>query len=129
MWNGVGGKIEKNETPVESCLREVQEETGIQLDSILFCGVLSWEGNESGDGGIYLFTAVAPTTDFLECSEGILKWHSLDWVLSSSDVVSNIHIFGALILNGAKPQHYHFKYEGKDILSHCISPLPNEFQI
>ncbi len=124
LWNGVGGKIEKNETPVESCLREVREETGIQLKDVQFGGVLSWVGHEIGDGGVYLFTAVAPGPDFANCSEGILKWHSKDWVFSSPEVVSNIHVFGPHILNGAAPQHYHFEYKGTDILHHRIDPLP-----
>lgn len=129
LWNGVGGKIEKNETPVEACLREVKEETGFQLYRAQFCGVLSWVGHECGDGGVYLFTAVAPAADFSNCSEGILKWHSMDWVFSSPDVVSNIHVFGPHVVNGAKPQHYHFNYKGRDILNHCINPLPDEYQI
>ncbi|MDP6585179.1 MAG: NUDIX domain-containing protein, partial [Anaerolineales bacterium] len=29
LWNGVGGRIEKDETPLQACLREAHEETGI----------------------------------------------------------------------------------------------------
>ncbi|WP_433596302.1 NUDIX domain-containing protein [Lysinibacillus xylanilyticus] len=32
VWNGVGGKIEKGETPDEGALREVFEETGIRVE-------------------------------------------------------------------------------------------------
>ena len=32
-WNGVGGKIEHGETPVEACIRECKEETGLSINN------------------------------------------------------------------------------------------------
>ena len=40
MWNGVGGKIEENETPYEGIIRETFEETGIELSSVTYKGLL-----------------------------------------------------------------------------------------
>ena len=40
MWNGVGGKIEDNETPYEGIIRETFEETGIELSSVMYKGLL-----------------------------------------------------------------------------------------
>lgn len=31
LWNGVGGKIEKGETPLENTIREIKEETNIKV--------------------------------------------------------------------------------------------------
>lgn len=39
MWNGVGGKIEENETPYEGIIRETFEETGIELSSVTYKGM------------------------------------------------------------------------------------------
>ena len=39
MWNGVGGKIEDNETPYEGIIRETLEETGIDLPSVTYKGM------------------------------------------------------------------------------------------
>ena len=36
MWNGVGGKIEENETPYKGIIRETLEETGIELPSVTY---------------------------------------------------------------------------------------------
>ena len=36
LWNGVGGRIEAQETPHAACLREVREETGLQLAAARF---------------------------------------------------------------------------------------------
>ena len=38
MWNGVGGKIEDNETPYEGIIRETLEETGIDLPRVTYKG-------------------------------------------------------------------------------------------
>lgn len=32
LWNGVGGKIEDNETPLECVTREIKEETNIDIN-------------------------------------------------------------------------------------------------
>ncbi len=31
LWNGIGGKIEKGETPLENAIREIKEETNIKV--------------------------------------------------------------------------------------------------
>ncbi len=33
LWNGVGGKIKSGETSLESVIREIKEETGIDVKS------------------------------------------------------------------------------------------------
>lgn len=57
LWNGVGGHLEPGETPKDSVLREVYEETGFCLSAVRFAGLLTWEGFEIPNGGLYLFTA------------------------------------------------------------------------
>ena len=39
-WIGVGGKLKTNETPYECMVREVIEETGYQVQSALYCGII-----------------------------------------------------------------------------------------
>ncbi|MCJ7625184.1 MAG: NUDIX domain-containing protein [Anaerolineaceae bacterium] len=129
LWNGVGGHIEDGETPTASCLREVYEETGYALQAIRFAGLLTWRGFEISDGGLYLFTAPVQSTDFKPSSEGTLAWKPFHFVFTSPMVVSNIHVFGPQILNGAPPQVYHFEYNGGEILEHEIYPLSSGIQV
>lgn len=123
LWNGVGGHLEAGETPAGSVLREVREETGFVLDSAAFRGILTWDGYETPPGGLYIFTAKAPPGEPLDCSEGELAWQPRGWVFSSPEVVSNIHVFGPLILGDAPPQRYHFTYNGGIIQHFRIEPL------
>ncbi|WP_242069715.1 NUDIX hydrolase [Paenibacillus dendritiformis] len=60
-WNGVGGKIEKNEQPRASMLREIREETGIEALDLTFKGLITWTTGERRDfGGLYLYLADIP---------------------------------------------------------------------
>ncbi len=127
QWNGVGGRLEPGEAPLAGALREVREETGYALSEARFCGLLTWEGHSETAGGLYIFTApvpaglpIAPLDD-----EGELAWKPRTWVLSSSEVVSNIPMFGPYVLDDAPAQDYHFVYAtGDRILSWEIRPLP-----
>jgi len=131
LWNGVGGRIEPGEAPIEACLREVREETGYRLTALHFAGLLTWKGFARPEepatnfsGGLYIFTAEAPPGEPAACDEGRLEWKLRTWMFSSPEVVSNIHVFGPLILDGAAAQVYHFDYRGGEIQGHRIFPLP-----
>ncbi|WP_392486417.1 8-oxo-dGTP diphosphatase [Haloimpatiens sp. FM7315] len=44
-WKGIafpGGHIEKGESIVESVLREVKEETNLDIDDVKLCGIKNW---------------------------------------------------------------------------------------
>ncbi|HID33648.1 MAG TPA: NUDIX domain-containing protein [Anaerolineae bacterium] len=115
LWNGVGGKIGRGESPVDACLREVWEETGFRLSSLHFHGILTWEGYETPAGGLYIFSAPAPDRALFTTAEGELRWQPKAWVFSSPEVVDNIHIFGPTIYTPRAPRWWHFRYRGRAI--------------
>ncbi|BAL18355.1 mutT/nudix family protein [Bacillus cereus NC7401] len=87
LWNGVGGKIEKGETPLENVIREIKEETNIKVthDQIQFKGIIKWE-DSSYSGGMYVYL-VELLHEFIyhtpkKVSEGILDWKEISWILS-----------------------------------------------
>ncbi len=123
LWNGVGGKIHKDESPLAACLREVKEETGFALETARYCGVVTWRGFEINEGGLYIFVAPAPDGDPVESHEGRLEWKPRAWVFSSPEVVGNIHHFAPPVLNGAAPQHYHFEYREMKLIRWEVKPL------
>lgn len=129
LWNGVGGHIEPGESPYESCLREVIEETGFQVDSVDFKGVLTWKGFEIDEGGLYIFTGLAPRGNPITTDEGRLAWLPKHTVLHSPEVVENIHYFGPIAFSNAQPSLFNFEYNQRTILNHQFLPLPEEINI
>jgi 8-oxo-dGTP diphosphatase len=129
LWNGVGGHLEPGETPLQSVLREVAEETGYTLPAARFCGLLTWEGYEIPSAGLYIYTAPAPDGEPHVTREGTLAWKPQSWIFTSAEVPSNIHYFGPLALGGAAPQVYHFVYRAGLIQRHEVRPLPDRFNL
>ncbi len=132
LWNGVGGRLEAGELPMQGALREVREETGYSLPTMRFAGLLTWDGHSETAGGLYIFTAQVPNgapSQPLD-DEGELAWQPRSWVLSSPAVVENIHHFGPYVLSDTPPQDYHFTYgRGDRILGWKIRPLPPDMVI
>ncbi|GAA0315036.1 8-oxo-dGTP diphosphatase [Bacillus carboniphilus] len=105
-WNGLGGKIEENESLEESILREIKEESGLTVHDILYKGVVTWN-NKSG---MHVFTGTDYSGDIHSTYEGQVGWKPLEWVLSSNEVVSNIPYFIQTVLFDSKPFEHAFTY-------------------
>ena len=74
-WVGVGGKFADGESADECLVREVREETGWELASWDFRGVVHFVNDLCPSEDMYLFTAKAPSEASLpECDEGTFAW-------------------------------------------------------
>lgn len=82
-WNGIGGKIEKNETEIQATIRECYEETEIKLDNPkLFITYIYPETNQMNKG-----TNLSVLYDFIDevpvksNYEGIYEWKDINFAL------------------------------------------------
>ncbi|MCP1224303.1 8-oxo-dGTP diphosphatase [Sebaldella sp. S0638] len=74
-WVGVGGKIEKGESPEECAVREVFEETGLKAEELKLRGLLTFpDFNSSEDWYGYLYVVEKFSGELIESPEGDLKW-------------------------------------------------------
>lgn len=74
-WVGIGGKIESGETPEQCCIREVKEETNLDITNLKYRGIINFLSDKWPDEIMHLFTASTSCNNaLLECNEGDLKW-------------------------------------------------------
>lgn len=73
-WIGVGGKLEKDESPDECMIREVKEETGLDVTGYRFCGIVTFISDIWETEYMFLFEVNEYSGELTECSEGDLEW-------------------------------------------------------
>ena len=74
-YNGLGGKFLPGETPEECIIREVKEESGLDIRSPQLRGVMTFpEFKDKEDWLVFLYTAEKFSGEMSECAEGELKW-------------------------------------------------------
>ena len=79
-WIGVGGKFLEGESPEECLLREVREETGLQLTDYRFRGIVTFAAAKWETEYMYLYTAEGFAGELTDCDEGELAWIEKDRV-------------------------------------------------
>lgn len=82
-WWGVafpGGHIEEGEPIVLSVLREIKEETNIDIDNLIFCGIRDWyDPVENERNIVFMFKTSTYSGNLIEDNvEGKLQWRKLD---------------------------------------------------
>lgn len=119
-WNGLGGKIEPGETPEECAIREVYEESGLQITQPQLKGFITFPAfDDIDDWYVFLFTAKNFTGQLMaESPEGALAWvddaQLMDLNLWKGDTIfmpwlENHPLFSAK-----------FIYHNGDYLSHTV---------
>ncbi|MFD1019550.1 NUDIX hydrolase [Thalassobacillus hwangdonensis] len=128
MWNGVGGKIEDHETPMQGVIRETYEETGLKLNSVTYAGNVILK-SEVSNAGMYIFIADLPEDLHIETPlntlEGTLDWKSIDWILDKDNmgVISNLKSYLPVILEGKLNLEHSFTYDIHNILDYTTTKV------
>ena len=118
-WNGLGGKMEAGETPEECVIREVREESGLQIQNPALRGVLTFPKFDGiNDWLAFVFTAERFTGELIDSSEGVLKWiddsELLDLNLWEGDKIFLKWLYQDAFFSGK------FTYENKRLIDHDV---------
>jgi len=74
-WNGLGGKFEPGETPEECVTREIQEESGLTVTTLILKGFLTFpEFANVEDWYAFVFLAQGVEGELIDSTEGELRW-------------------------------------------------------
>ena len=79
-WPGVtfpGGHVEKDESLVDSVIREVKEETGLIINPPILCGITDW-CNEKDRDVVLLYKATSFSGELKSSDEGEVWWEKYD---------------------------------------------------
>lgn len=129
-WNGLGGKLEKDESPLEAALREVEEESGLKLasDQIRSLGVLqfpNFKSHKNEDWVVFVFTGeVNPdqSQNLIRTSqEGDLHWIPIQ-DLSALNLWPGDRHFIPYVMK-SKPFVGTIWYQGPEVSRFWIQPL------
>ena len=81
-YNGVGGHVEANEDIYTSALREMCEETGLDVEDVQLRGIVNVDTAQETGIIVFVFTARALGRDARPSAEGMLEWVKQDQFMS-----------------------------------------------
>ena len=128
-WVGIGGKFEEGESPEDCLLREVREETGLELTAWRYCGIVTFVSDEWGTEYMHLFHSVSFRGKITACDEGTLEW--LDRrELRLKNLWEGDHIFLDLMEQGEAFFSLKLCYHGDALVFAALNgtPLPLPYQ-
>lgn len=121
-YMGVGGHMEKGETPLQCIKREVKEETGLVAQKCVYLGKLSFLNTVCNSERIYVYRVESYEGELSDCDEGTLAWHPFEEAKSLPMWEGDKAFFSLLRENPEHPFHLILDYDG-DELKDIIGPI------
>ncbi|MEG0249548.1 MAG: NUDIX domain-containing protein [Peptostreptococcus sp.] len=118
-WLGVGGKLEKDETPLQCVKREIKEETGYTANRCDIKGLVVFNYNDNASEFMYLYTCNDFDGNIIECNEGDLKWIKKEEI-KDLKLWEGDKIFIDLIENDSPFFYLTLNYENDQLISHTL---------
>lgn len=128
-WNGLGGKLELDESPLAAARRELREESGLDLEESAFrsLGVLqfpNFKAHKNEDWICWVFEAAVPESvrgRKLAGPEGELHWVPAKDLLSLNLWPGDRHFISFVVKS--KPFMGTIWYQGPDVVREWVVPL------
>lgn len=130
-WNGVGGKIEKGEDIKSSIIREIKEETSIDVldEQVIYQGTVTWNSFDANGHGLYFYICRIDQKPLfktpLATEEGILDWKKISWANDKDNygIAKNIPFFLPHALNHNGLFNYHCIFDNDNLKEVIIKEL------
>ena len=105
-----GGKIEEGETPEQTAIREMKEETGLKIRNLKYRGNMTIEyPNRIFDFDVFICNECEGKTQNFE--ENTSEWIEINELLKKEKILSNIMILDRFFIKGLIDDRYNFKME------------------
>lgn len=118
-YNGLGGHVERGEDLLNSVVREVREEAGLDVHDVHLAAVVHADAGDAQTGILFFaFTAWADGKDVVESPEGSLEWVPVN-DLPAGEMASDLPTILPRILAlpaGAAPLFLSYHYDADDQL-------------
>ena len=123
-WIGVGGKCEADESPDECMIREVTEETGLDILEWRYRGIVTFISDVWPCEYMHLFTASRWCGEETACDEGELEWIEKQRLFDLS-LWEGDKIFLRLLMDSNQP-FFSLKlvYQGDDLVGAKLDGKP-----
>lgn len=125
-YNGLGGKVHRNEDVATSMKREIKEEAGINVLEMNFCGTINWTGfgknEEDWLGFIFLITKWEGKV-LQKCPEGDLQWIKKEKIFDLPMWEGDKHFLPYVFSNikTENPFHGFMAYKNQTLLEYTFS--------
>lgn len=116
-YNGLGGHIERDEDPLQGAIREIKEETGLDVRDVRLRAVHNIDAGQATGILLFVFTAVSDQREVSDNEdEGTLHWIPRDAV-AELDLVEDLPEVMPRVLDvahGDFPLFVHVSYDADD---------------
>jgi len=117
QYNGLGGHIERDEDPLTGAIREIKEESGLDVHSVKLRTIHNIDAGAETGILLFVYTAVVDSREVTQdTTEGTLEWIPKSKILEI-DLVEDLPFLIPRVLkmdDVSAPLHAHVSYSEED---------------
>jgi 8-oxo-dGTP diphosphatase len=99
LFTPLGGKLDPFETPLSAAKRETFEESGIEVEDMDFCGILTETSPTKYNWTSYVYLSEIEFQEAPPCNEGTLYWVHKDELDKIPTPITDLHIYKYALQN------------------------------